>query len=68
MCNYLHVTPGLNVQAFEESGPGVDRDGQQQLSVHSSSQPQSHSSPLSTTLFPHVSSDTSAIHNYKLRI
>ena len=38
------------------SGGGFARIGKQHGSLQSSSQPQSHSSPSSTTSFPHIAS------------
>ena len=53
-------TPSTNLQTADDfsvhgvSGPGESDWGVQQPSVHSVSQPQSHSSEPSTILLPHI--------------
>ena len=51
-CVGLQAFPGLSVQGFSSS-PNSVLCGQQHCSSQSSSQPQSHSSPSSTTPLPH---------------
>ena len=56
------VPPSTNLQTADDfsvhgvSGPGESDWGVQQPSVHSVSQPQSHSSEPSTILLPHIAS------------
>lgn len=52
---YLQITLGLRRQGISFLG-GFDCIGKQQLSVQSSAQPQSHSSPGSTTSLPQIDS------------